>query len=71
MKASRREHEHAPRCRAICREAFIVLHRWIAAALVAALSLAAFDAARAAPTVADAAHKPAAKYRKHAPPAHA
>jgi len=47
-----------------------VLHRWIAAALVAALSLAAFDAAHAAPTVADAAHKPAAKHRKHAPPAH-
>jgi type IV secretory pathway VirJ component len=47
-----------------------VLHRWIAAALAAALSLGAFDAASADQTVAGAAHKPAAKHRKHAPPAH-
>ena len=43
-----------------------MLHRWIAAVFAAALSLAAFDAA-SADTVA---HKPAAKHKKHAPPAH-
>ncbi len=47
-----------------------MLHRWIAAALAAAFSLAALDAAGAAPTIADSPHKPAAKHRKHAPPAH-
>lgn len=47
-----------------------MLHRWIAAALFAALSLAAFDAASADQTVAGAVHKPGAKHRKHAPPAH-
>ena len=43
-----------------------MLHRWIAAAFVAALALAAFDRANAA----DTAHKPVAKHRRHAPPAH-
>ena len=43
-----------------------MLHRWIAAAFVAALGLAAFDRAHAA----DTAHKPVAKHRRHAPPAH-
>ena len=46
-----------------------MLHRWIAASLVAALSLAAFDAASASPPIADTAHKPA-RHRRHAPPAH-
>ena len=43
-----------------------MLHRWIAAAFVAALALAAIDRANAA----DTAHKPVAKHRRHAPPAH-
>jgi len=47
-----------------------VFHRWIAAAFSAALSLAPFHAASAAPSVAVPTHKPAAKPRKHAPPAH-
>ena len=47
-----------------------MLHRWIAAALVAALSLIALDVACAAPAAAANAHKAAAKHRKRAPPAH-
>ena len=45
-----------------------MFHRWVAAAFSAALSLASFHVASAAPSV--AAHKPAAKPRKHALPAH-
>ena len=47
-----------------------MFHRWVAAAFSAALSLAPFHAASAAPSVAVPTHKPAAKPRKHAPPAH-
>jgi type IV secretory pathway VirJ component len=66
MKAPRREHERAPRRVARFAGRLVVLYCWFAAALAAALSLAALDAAGADATL----HKPVAKHKKHAPPAH-